>query len=139
MPAISYCYSSSHVKVKHPPMDRWCGRRRHGSRSPTNSIGECLANDTTRQTETYRSGRDMQEQAIHNYETIQVRKGVGRTQNFAYLGVLPHASLVAVGAPHYLAINCTRIMVDERPLLICSISYLRENRRAREILDSRQQ
>ena len=49
----------------------------------------------------------------------------------AYLGVLPHASLVAVGAPHYLAgeslVNYTRIMVDERPLLVCSISYLREN------------
>ena len=104
----------SQVTVKHPPMDRWCGRRRHGSRSPTDSIGECLANDITRQTETYRSGRYTQELAIHNYETIQVRKEVGRTQDFAYLGVLPHASLVAVGAPHYLAkeslANCTRIM-----------------------------
>ena len=43
-----------------------------------------------------------------------MRKGVGRTRNFAYLGVLPHASLVAVGAPHYLAkeslANCTRIV-----------------------------
>ena len=31
-----------------------------------------------------------------------MRKGVGRTRNFTYLGVLLHASLVAVGAPHYL-------------------------------------
>ena len=44
-----------------------------------------------------------------------MRRGVGRTQNFTYLGVLLHASLVAVGAPHYLMkeslANCTRIMV----------------------------
>ena len=43
-----------------------------------------------------------------------MRKGVGRTRNFTYLGVLLHASLVAVGAPHYLAkeslANCTRIV-----------------------------
>ena len=43
-----------------------------------------------------------------------MRKGVGRTRNFTYLGVLLHASLVAMGAPHYLVkeslANCTRIM-----------------------------
>ena len=44
-----------------------------------------------------------------------MRKGVGRTRDFTYLGVLLHASLVAVGAPHYLMkeslANYTRIMV----------------------------
>ena len=47
---------------------------------------------------------------------MQERKRVDRTRNSTYLRVLHHASLVAVGAPHYLMeeslVNYARIMVD---------------------------